>query len=52
MYVDNIPESKIQDCIEKMKFCMTQEIIINGETCIVDVDFKKGKNWRDMSKIK
>ena len=51
MYVDDVPESKIQDCITKMKSCMTWELQINGETCIVDVDFKKGKNWKDMVKI-
>ena len=52
MYVDDVPESKIQDCIDKMKSCMIWELKINGETCIVDVDFKKGKNWKDMEKIK
>ena len=52
MYIDDVPESKIQDCITKMKSCMTWELVINGETCIVDVDFKKGKNWKDMEKIK
>ena len=33
---DDVPESKIQDCITKMKSCMTWELVINGETCIVD----------------
>lgn len=52
MYIDDVPESKIQDCLDKMKSCMYWEIPINGETCIIDVDFKKGKNWKEMEKIK
>lgn len=51
MYVDDVPEDKIQDCVIKMKSCMTWEILINGELCTVDVDFKQGKNWQDMKKI-
>ena len=51
MYIDDVEESKILDCIQKMKSCMNWELQINGETCIVDVDFKKGKNWKDMMKI-
>jgi len=52
MYVDDVPEEKIQDCISKLKECMTWELKIKGETCIVDVDFKKGKDWKNMEKIK
>lgn len=51
MYVDDVEESRIQDCISKMQLCMKHELLIQGEICIVDVDFKKGKNWKEMFKI-
>lgn len=44
------PAEQLKEAAEALKSCMTWEVKINNKIAVLDVDFKSGKNWKELEK--